>query len=102
MELHNHPLMSYRGVKNWPPIWIPVDRQNVRVISGEVGILRHAQHDARYPARCKLIVEHEQEAFAGTLQFDDIAFCWLITNVLKNHVRRLIKDIGNLDLSYTL
>jgi hypothetical protein len=47
-------------------------------------------------------MEHEREVFRSTLSFDDIAFYWLITNVLKNHISRPIAEIGSLDLSYTL
>jgi hypothetical protein len=102
MELRNHPLMNFRGVRNWPPVWLPVDREITKSLVGEIGILRHVQHDARYNTRCRLVIEHEEGVYTGTLMFDDVSFCWLVTNILKSHIRRSIKNIGDLDLSYSL
>jgi hypothetical protein len=100
MELRDHPLMSYRGARNWPPTWIPVDREINRMVAGEVGILRNVEFNARYNCKCRLVIEHGGEAFAGTLEFDNTAFCWFITNILKNHTRRAIEDIVSLELSF--
>ena len=102
MDLRDHPLMCCCGMPNWPPIWVPAKRAATRVIAGEIGILRQINYDVSYNHRCQLVIEHESDVFVGVLLFDDISFCWLITNLLKRHIDRLIKDIGGLDLSYTL
>jgi len=47
-------------------------------------------------------MEHEQERHIGAILFDDSTFCWLIFNVLKSHLGWPIKDIDDLDLSFTL
>ena len=39
MRLRDHPLMTYNGVSNWPPVWIQTSEQR-RVIP-EMGILKH-------------------------------------------------------------
>lgn len=102
MELRNHPFMRYRRARNWPPVWSLTGSQTSTGIAGEIGVLKEVKYDARYNYRCHLYIEHEGQRFIGTLLFDDSNFCWLIYNVLKSHTRRWIKDIGALDISYTL
>ena len=93
--------MCYGGLRNWPPVWIAADPTIGRVIAGEVGILRHIEYNARYNTRCLLLVEYDGEIFIGTLRFDDIAFCSLFANTLKNHTSRSVGDIGRLDFLHT-
>jgi hypothetical protein len=38
----------------------------------------------------------------GALLCDDDAFCSLVTKLLKDQIGRSIKDIGDLDLCFTL
>src|SRR5215471_8625207 len=38
MKLRAHPLMSYRGVSNWPPVWVGTNHKN-EPLRGEVGVL---------------------------------------------------------------
>ena len=101
MELRAHPLMCYGGLRNWPPVWIAADPTIGRVIAGEVGILRHIEYNARYNTRCLLLVEYDGEIFIGMFRFDDIAFCSLFANTLKNHTSRSVGDIGRLDFLHT-
>ena len=98
MKLRDHPLMSYRGASNWPPVWCRTDRP---YLTGEIGVLTNADSD-RSGTRCFLSMEFEKERYAGTLLFTDVAFCWYITKVLKNRTGFTIKEIGDLDLSHTL
>jgi len=44
----------------------------------------------------------ESQRYLGTLLFTDKKFCWLICKLLKNRTGMSIKEIGDLDLSYTL
>jgi hypothetical protein len=39
MLLRDHPLMLYRGVPNWPPVWSCTDGRNQHP-RGEVGTLK--------------------------------------------------------------
>ena len=102
VELRNHPLMRRGGVRNWPPVWIPLKLPVAQVIAGEIGMLKTVTYHALHPTRCHLTIEHQGEDFIGTLLFDDKSVCWLITNILKKHACSSIKDIGSLDVSYTL
>jgi hypothetical protein len=94
--------MKYRGIPNWPPIWTQAGTERNKVASGEVGILKQANGDSRSSTRCFLVIEHEGERYIGALLFDDHIFCWLVLQVLKSHIGRSIKDLGDLDLSFTL
>jgi hypothetical protein len=41
MLLRDHPLMSYRGVRNWPSTWLWVGGEVNERPRGEVGIVTH-------------------------------------------------------------
>ena len=41
MQLREHPLMTYHGVPNWPPVWMWRGGDRNRSIRGEVGVLKH-------------------------------------------------------------
>jgi hypothetical protein len=102
MQLRDHPLMSYRHSKNWPPVWTRARGDVVKTVAGEVGVLSFVHSNERLASRCYLVMDHEGETYVGTLLFDDHAFCEQVTNLLRLYVNRSIKDIGDLDLSHTL
>ena len=39
VKLRDHPLMSYRGIPNWPPVWTQMRIGGVKIVKGEVGVL---------------------------------------------------------------
>ena len=98
MELRNHPSMTYGRIRNWPPVWTLRYEPQTRVLVGEMGVLKRVSYDATYPTRCELTIEHDGVKFTATLLFDDAVFCWYITNVLRNHISRSMKEIGSLDI----
>jgi hypothetical protein len=104
MQLRGHPLMSYRGVSNWPPTWVKLAGSMVQwTLRGELGVLSNvliSQIDPR--TRCYLIIEFEGESYMGTLLFEDAAFCLQLHELLQNHIGKSIQKIGGLDLSHTL
>jgi hypothetical protein len=103
MLLRDHPLMSYRGVSNWPPAWVWLDGMGNKHLRGEIGILTAVSLSKIKPAnRCFLYINHEESFYMGCLLFDDLAFCRHISEILKFCRNRSIPEIGNLDLSYTL
>ena len=102
MELRYHPLMSYRGLPNWPPVWTwrggGAENRRVR---GEVGVLKDVLLSTIEPkSRIFLIVEHENEEYMGCLLFGDPRVCDQIFQVLKDHSGQRIIDIGGLDISH--
>ena len=99
MELRNHPSMSYRWVRTWPPAWTSMTDKS-RYLWGELGVLKEVRHDPRFPHRCHLVIDFEGEALMGTLLFDDVTFCRLIAGILKNRLERPVAELGSLDISY--
>ena len=100
--LRTHPLMSYHGVTNWPPAWIPIGNKAIRSLRGEIGVLTHVRSDPQLPTRCYLVIEHDRQTYVGTLIFGNYAFCRDVIQLLRCYLSRSIKDIGDLDLSFTL
>jgi hypothetical protein len=97
MKLRDHPLMICRGVQNWPPVWCRTGKQPLK---GEIGVLASAD-TARTAARCYLSINFENERYTGTLSFDDVAFGWFVTKTFKDRIGEPIKDIGDLDVSFS-
>jgi hypothetical protein len=79
VKLREHPLLKYRRVCNWPPVWTQHTNTGVKTLTGEIGILLyvHARHQPSN--KCFLVIEHGREKFVGTLIFDDEAFCGQIS-----------------------
>jgi hypothetical protein len=98
VKLRDHPLMSYRGMANWPPVWCRTGEQH---LTGEIGTLVNADSD-RTGKKCYLTIAFENQRYLGTLLFSDDRMCWFVTRTLKNRIGLSIKEIGDLDLTYTL
>jgi hypothetical protein len=73
--LRDHPIMSYRGVPNWPPVWTQTRSDGVKKLRGELGVLIYVHAACDDPHKCYLVTEYENENYLGTLPFDDTAFC---------------------------
>jgi hypothetical protein len=99
MELREHPLMRYRGIPNWPPIWTQARKTVSRTIRGEVGVLEYVHHVDGDSAKIYLVIKHENQSFVGTLLFSHHGFCHQIARLLRAHIGRSIKEIGDLDVS---
>jgi hypothetical protein len=103
VTLRMHPLMSYRGVPNWPPAWTWIDGKKGKRLKGEVGVLRKIGISEIEPtSRCFLYIEYEGASCIGCLLFDDPSFCREIAGLLQGCRGRSIAEIGDLDVSYML
>ena len=101
MLLRYHPLMTYRRLPNWPPVWLCTDGYDQRP-KGEIGILKAVlRSDTQPPNRCFLLIYHEGSEYLGCLLFDDEAFCRQVMELLKGHCNRSIAEIASIDLSHT-
>ncbi|HKY09204.1 MAG TPA: hypothetical protein VJQ55_13215 [Candidatus Binatia bacterium] len=100
MKLRDHPLMAFEGKRNWPPVW--VNSTDSSTITGEVGVLKHVVADVTNNKRCFLMIEHEGKGYVGTLKFNDVTFCFLVSKLFNRYIGRTIKEIGDLDTSSTL
>jgi hypothetical protein len=101
MKLRDHPLMAYRTMRNWPPVWIEKYADN-KSVTGEVGVLTHVGADSERSNRCYLHIAYNDKPYVGSLLFDDRPFCMFVGNLLKRHIHESIEAIGDLDVSYTL
>jgi hypothetical protein len=101
MKLRDHPLMVYRRMRNWPPVWIEKYADN-ETLTGEIGVLTHIGTSSTRSRRCFLHMTHNDKPYVGSLLFDDLAFCTFVHNLLKEHIDKTIEEIGDLDVSYTL
>jgi len=104
MNLRDHPLMIYRSVRNWPPTWtVLVSRiGSVKTVKGEVGVLRFVHSNYITSNKLFLVIEYQSETYVGCLMFRDHSFCTQISHLLRDHIGRSIKDIGELDVSHLL
>ena len=103
MELRSHPLMSYRGAPNWPPIWTWIGGEKNKRPKGEVGTLKEVLVSVVEPYnRFFLIVEYDQATYIGCLLFDDEPFCMETCRYVKDHCNHTIEEIGGLEVSYSL
>jgi hypothetical protein len=103
LELRSHPLMSYRSISSWPPIWIWIDGSERQVTKGEVGILREVRKSniPKYNA-LYLVMEYAGNQYMGCLLLEDPSFYSEIRQLLEAQCGNAIADIGSLDISHTL
>jgi hypothetical protein len=98
MKLREHPGMSYRRIRNWPPEWTSVQQSENDVPSGEIGILKEVLMNDAFNSEVFLIIEHEGRRYVGSLTFEDSWFCSQVYRLFKCHVEHQIKQIGSLEL----
>src|SRR5262245_27594647 len=100
MLLRAHPLMTYRGLPTWRPVWFCTDGYDQHP-KGEVGNHRATlRSDMQPPNRCFRLICPEVSEYLGCLLFDDEAFCRQVMQSLKGHCDRSIAKIGSIDLSH--
>lgn len=102
MTLRDHPLMSYRGISNWPPVWTKTRDDNVKTVKGEVGVLTYVYCNARWSTKCFLVIDYKGETYVGTLFFQNHSICKQVTDLMSKNIHRPISEIGELDLSHLL
>ena len=98
--------MRYQGAHNWPPVWVAglhggLDRKGPS-IRGEIGILRYVTMIEQAPPRCFLVMEHDSRTYTGALLFDDALFCLQIARLLESLISSSMKEIGDIDVGFTL
>jgi hypothetical protein len=102
MQLRNHPLMSYGGMPNWPPVWTWIGGEENKQPRGEIGILKEVRLAKVEPSnRFFLIIEYDEASYIGSLSFDDPSFCRQISKLLIDHCGYSIQDVGGLDVGQT-
>jgi hypothetical protein len=90
------------GLCNWPPNWMTTHHDNNDQPKGEIGTLQQVLMNELFNYRIFLFVDYQGRRYMGSMAFEDEGFCAEIYGVLKSRVGYSIKQIGDLDLSYTL
>jgi len=102
MKFRDHPLMSYHGLRNWPPVWVGTGNGVNTRVTGEVGTLTGLKiYDLSY-TRIFLVIEHEERRYIGCLFFDDRGFCRTVYNLLQGYIGTSISAIAEIDIASTL
>ena len=96
VPLRNHPAMSFRGRRNWPPEWFPTPGASDDTLTGEIGTLEEVFRPVLDESRCYLTIRHKGQAYIGVLQFDNIQFCKEISDLLGQNNGRAIDEIGSM------
>ena len=96
--------MNFAGYANWPPIWVSgAGSKTYKKNLGEVGTLIGVILNEVAPDKLFLRMEIKSERrYMGCLAFNDPVFCRQLYIFLQDHIGKSIKEIGDLDLSYTL
>jgi hypothetical protein len=102
MQLRDHPLMTRKsGVKSWPPLWVSTTDINDRP-RGELGILKRVTTHSAIDNGIFLWIDYEGFTYIGSMYLDDFAFHHMIRDLLDSMIGVSIKEIGDIDLSFTL
>lgn len=97
-QLRNHPGMSFRGRRNWPPEWFPSPSKSGDTVTGEIGTLEEVFRSVLDKSRCYLTIRHEGQAYIGVLRFDDSNFCKEISDLLEHNNGRAIHEIASMEV----
>jgi hypothetical protein len=91
--------MFYRGLSNWPPVWVWIDGGENRYPRGDLGVLQEVRGpNIGASNRLFLVMDYLGSAYMGCLLFDDEGFCRDIHKLLIGHCGMAIDDIGRLDV----
>jgi hypothetical protein len=103
MMLRDHPLMTRQsGFCTWPPLWTTTHHNKTDKPTGEVGILQQVLRNELIGYRIFLFIDYQGRRYMGSMVFDDERFCAEIYNILIDRIGYSIKQIGDLNLSFTL
>jgi len=81
-QLRNHPRMSFRGRRNWPPEWYPTPSKSGDIETGEIGTLEEVFQSVLDESRCYLTIRHRGQVYIGVLRFDDSKSCKEVSDLI--------------------
>jgi hypothetical protein len=102
MKLRDHPLMNYRGMKSWPPVWVESSKKSPRKLMGEFGSFLGATLRDEMPMRLFVEMELWDHRYMGCVFISDVVFCRQVYSLLRSKKGLGIRDIGDLDVSHML
>ena len=88
--------LKWRGLSMWPPEWT-ISGQGF----GEAGVLEevHLRRDLK-PLLISVVVNHWGDIRKGIIVLEDPALLEVVYGKLKQHVGRLLTEIGDLEISH--
>ncbi len=102
MQVRDHPLMTRKsGFCSWPPLWTTTRHYENFRPKGEIGTLIQVLTNELIDRKLYVFVDYQGFRYLGLMAFDDPEFCHAIYTLLQSKVGLSIKDIGDIDLSYT-
>jgi len=99
VKFRDDPVLKYKGFRSWPPLWVDIDTNAWKTISGEVGVLTEVRLRDSNPCRLFLTIRHDGISYLGVLFFDNEPACLPVYNFLKTHIGRTIEEIGGMELT---
>jgi len=90
------------GYLSWPPVWTMTHPHWDDKPIGEVGTLEDAVMRNLIDNKVFMFMQYQGSRYMGFVAFDDSTFCRQIYGLLKSKAGLSIKEIGDIDLSYTL
>ena len=90
------------GYPTWPPQWTTTHQDKNDKPIGEVGILEDVMMSKLIDNKVFIFMRCEGFRYMGFMGFDDLMFCHDMYTLLKSKMGLSIKEIGDLDVSYTL
>ena len=87
---------------SWPPTWTTTHHDKDNKPTGEVETLEDVLKSDLIDNKIFMFMKCDGWRYMGFMGFDDLAFCNEIYHLLKYNVGLSIKDIGDLDLSFTV
>ena len=97
MKFRDHPQLTYKGLRSWPPDWVDVAKFSGKVIGAELGVLTDVRMRGLGSCRVFLTMEHDGVSFIGVIFFDDQPFCVRVYEFLRTCIGKSIKDIGEME-----
>src|ERR1043165_7584902 len=83
MQFRDHPLLSYKGLPTWPPMWVGRDPAVKVRLDGEIGILREVKTYDLSSKTCFLVIDHDGASYMGCLFIDDKVFRSQVADIMK-------------------
>src|SRR5262245_34910081 len=103
MKFREHPLMTYKGCRSWPPVWLWTGGGHNTKPRGETGILKEVYPSRIRPYdRCFLLIQVGTAEYLGALLISDSMFFLMIVRVLLKSIGKPLAKIGDTTLDFTL
>jgi hypothetical protein len=103
LELRDHPLMIRKsGVCSWPPMWRTTHHDKNDKLAGEIGTLQQVLTNEFIDRKIYIFIDYQGRRYMGVMTCDNAPFWRGIYTLLNSKLGLSIKEIGDIDLSYTL